>query len=64
MVAVYAAGVIFFCGGILNAVTVNKCGTYTLATQTFGSMAPLPLGVNHAAFAWDGQDSIFIAGGR
>jgi hypothetical protein len=46
-----------------NGATVNTCGKYTIATKAFGSMASMPVGVNHAAFASD-STRIFVVGGR
>ena len=61
--AVHANGIIYFCGGIANKNTVNSCGTYSMVTNTFGAMASMPQGVNHAAAATDGT-KVYIAGGR
>ena len=65
MNAVHVNGVIYFCGGVDSSdrCTTNACGTYTIATKTFGAMASMPNAVNHAAHATDGT-KIYIVGGR
>ena len=64
MAAVLANGIIYYCGGIANGGTINNCNTYNMGSNSFGSMAPLIVPVNHAAYAWDGQDKIYVIGGR
>ena len=64
MVAVVYNDIIYFCGGInIYSQTTNACGKYTIASNSFSSMASLPRGVNHAAYATDGT-SIYVIGGR
>jgi hypothetical protein len=62
--AVVANNVVHFCGGIFQGNTITMCGKYDLGSGTFGPMASIPVGVNHPAFATDGNNKIFIVGGR
>ena len=64
MVAVLANGIIYFCGGITNGTTISNCNTYNLTSNNFGAMSPLVVPVNHAAYAWDNNDKIYVIGGR
>ena len=62
--AVVAFGYVYVCGGINAAgATISNCAMYGLASGTFTTMASMPVGVNHAAFACDGV-RLYVVGGR
>ncbi len=62
--AVYIEKAIYFCGGVFSGATLTACMKYNMITKDFSSIASMPQGVNHAAFATDGDDKIFVLGGR
>lgn len=57
-------GKIYYCGGIQKSVTINMCGVYDIALNTWDlSMMPMPAGRNHAAHVTDGR-KMYVIGGR
>ena len=48
MAAVYAAGIVYMCGGIMaGSGTSNKCMKYNIAAEEFSEMADMPQGVKY-----------------
>jgi glucose/arabinose dehydrogenase len=56
---------IYAAGGIVGSTTVDNCARYEIATNTWTSLAPMPLGKgrNHSAAGSDGA-RFFVFGGR
>lgn len=57
---------VYLCGGIIEATntTTSGCIKYNIrANKWEAGVAPMPLGVNHAASATDGE-RVFVVGGR
>eukprot|EP00052_Salpingoeca_macrocollata_P019130 m.158124 g.158124 ORF g.158124 m.158124 type:complete len:517 (-) comp20873_c2_seq1:56-1606(-) len=53
---------IYICGGIASG-TVDTCGTYDISQDRFDTFQNMPVGVNHAGFATDGN-RLWVFGGR
>ena len=61
-------GKVYVCGGIVGSSTVNNLSVYDPALDTWDdggalNLAPMPVGVNHAASASDGAQ-LWVFGGR
>lgn len=57
---------VYYCGGIdkANTMTLDTCAVYSPTTDTWATtVAPMPVGRNHAATCTDGK-KMFIFGGR
>jgi N-acetylneuraminic acid mutarotase len=56
-------GKVYMAGGIVGSGTVNTAAVYDPVTNSWSSIASMPVGRNHAAAGTDGQ-KLFIFGGR
>jgi N-acetylneuraminic acid mutarotase len=57
-------GLIFYAGGIVGSSTTDAVAVYDPVADSWTSpLAPMPVGVNHAAHATDGE-RLFVFGGR
>jgi hypothetical protein len=52
----------YICGGIVGGTTTNLCTRYNLLNGVFTATPSLPVGVNHAAFASDGNNFLVLGG--
>ena len=61
--AVAMSGMIYVCGGIVGNGTIPTSGVYDQGTDSWNSIADMPVGRNHTAAATDGS-KFYIFGGR
>lgn len=59
----YINGKVYAAGGIVGGGTVNTAALYDPASNTWATIASMPVGRNHAAAGTDGQ-KLYIFGGR